>query len=114
MSVVVVILILVGIVVSTTGNSTKYKVSITSVVALAPKRIGVAFQVKNLGSSSGTPVCTVTAAASSTDGGVNVRTLGAIAPDHVDYEPAASDVVTLSGDADPAVLRPGGTSIKCQ
>jgi hypothetical protein len=98
---------------SGTSSAAKYQVQATAVSPHGQSAVGVAFQVKNVGSGSGSPSCTVTAAASSTDGGVNPITLDSIAPGHFDYVASADDIVTLSGAGASEVTLPGGVSIKC-
>ena len=96
------------------SSGAKYQVSVTAVKAYSEKTVGVAFQVKNVGTGSGEPFCIVTAAASSTDGGVHSVTLGSIKPGQYDYVASAGDIVTLSGVGAAEATGPGDTSVKCE
>jgi hypothetical protein len=112
---VVVLVIVIAAVAGSKHNGTpNYRIDVTAVVPYTSKTVGVAFNVENVGTATGTPVCTVIAAASSTDGGVNDPNLDSIKPRHFDYVAAPSDIVTLSGGDAAAAKLPGGTSVKCQ
>ncbi len=108
--------VLVALVVAGCGSSggAKYRATITAATAYSSKTVGVAFQVKNVGTASGEPFCIVTAAASSTDGGVHSVTLGSIKPGQYDYVASAGDIVTLSGVDAAEATGPGDTSVKCE
>lgn len=93
----------------------KYKATVTATQALSSSKFGVAFQVKNIGGAKGTPSCQVTAAASASNGGVNIPMLDAIGPGQYDYVSISQDVVSVSGNAAHQVQpNNGGVAIVCK
>ena len=94
--------------------STTFHATATAVQVYGPGSLGVAFQVQNVGTGTGAPSCTVTAAATASEGGVNIVNLQSIGPGHWDYESTSSDLVSISGNAASQVdINNGGVTITC-
>jgi hypothetical protein len=99
---------------ASSSGSAKFQATATAVVPYSSSVVGVAFQVKDIGNGAGAPSCVVTAAASATNGGTNGVALGRIGPDHLDYEAATDDRVTVTGNVARSIsIADGGGSVKC-
>jgi hypothetical protein len=111
---VVVLAVVVVQVISSSGPSPKFRATATATQIFSPGSLGVAFNVQNIGQVTGAPSCTITAAATASEGGVNIVNLPSISPGHWDYESTAADRVSVSGNAASQVdINNGGMLITC-
>jgi hypothetical protein len=116
LAVVVLVVVVVQVIISSSSApSPKFSATATATQVFSPTSLGVGFNVENVGKGSGAPSCTVTAAATASEGGVNIVTLPTIGSGHWDYESTSADRVSISGGAASQVdINNGGVSITCK
>ncbi len=114
MIVILIAMAIAGAVSGSSSASAKYKVTPTAVVHYGNSKVGVAFQVKNIGEGSGAPHCVVVAAVSSDDRGSKSLVLGNLKPGQHDGVAADRDIVTISGvGAEAITARNGDVIVTC-
>jgi hypothetical protein len=97
------------------SSSAKYTTTVTAVRHVGASKVGVAYQVKNVGDGDGTPTCSIVAGMSPNQGGATVMTLHKIGPGQHDDVAPTDAIVTVRGiNAQAITADNGGVHVFCK